>query len=461
MNSGQTGPLPASGPRGTCGLGLATLLLLPTLAAAQDAHYWTNQYGTRAELLGGLVVGSVVDLSATYYNPGGLSHVSTPTLILTTDAWELVGINLDTGLGDEFDVSSTRLRSAPRIFAIQIPSRDATHKFAVSVLTRHDFDLEVEAESEIPRDSITSGAVDFGASSETTRRASLSEGWVGLTWAYPVAPRVGVGATGYLAMRSQRKRRQLTGSLVDTAGKGSATIRLDDVSYWNVRALAKIGVQLDLAPVQLGVTVTTPGLSLFGEGQTKLHTSAVNPDTVPPFDNSELVANTQKNISSTYKSPLSIAVGAEYDFGTTSLFVSAEWFDGVPGYAILDADPFVGQTTGDTVSIDVTQQLESVVNLGIAAEHTVSEVVELYAAVFTDRSASDSRSDDPLPIATWDILHFTGGAGFRVGSIDLTVGASYGHGNGASLPIDFLGQATDVTGRYRSLKLILGFQLAF
>ena len=31
---------------------------------AQDSHYWTNQYGTDAQLLGGLVVGSVNDLSS-------------------------------------------------------------------------------------------------------------------------------------------------------------------------------------------------------------------------------------------------------------------------------------------------------------------------------------------------------------------------------------------------------------
>ena len=39
---------------------------------AQDAHYWTLQDGTRAELLGGTVVGSIKDLSSTFYNPGAI-----------------------------------------------------------------------------------------------------------------------------------------------------------------------------------------------------------------------------------------------------------------------------------------------------------------------------------------------------------------------------------------------------
>jgi len=442
-----------------CALGLA--LLLPGVASAQDAHYWTNQYGTRAELLGGLVVGSVVDLSASYYNPGALAHVSNPTLILTTDAWELVGITLNNRAGEEFDLSSTRLRAAPRIFAFQIPSEESKHKFAVSVLTRHDFDLEVEAGAVIPRDSVTSGASDFVASAETTRRATLSEGWAGFTWAYPLSGRVGVGATGYLALRSRRIRRQLTASLVDTAGVGTATIDYDDLRYWNVRGLAKIGLQFDFSPVQVGVTLTTPGLSLFGEGETKVNVSVINPDTLTTeLDGSELVADTQKGLPSTYKSPLTIAVGAEYDFGRTSLYISGEWFDAVDAYTIVDADPFVGQTTGDTLSADIIQSLDAVINLGVAAEHTLSDMVELYAAVFTDRSAFDRDAEDPLPIATWDILHFTAGAAFQVGSSELTLGASYGHGNGEALPIEFLGQPTDIRGTYRSFKLILGFQLA-
>ena len=279
--------------------------------------------------------------------------------------------------------------------------------------------------------------------------------------AYPLSGRVGLGATGYVAVRSQRRRRQVTASVVDTTGAGTSTINFDDLSYWNLRVLAKIGLQFDFAPLQLGVTVTTPGLSLFGDGETRINRSVINPDTVTSgFDESELVADIQKGIPSTYKSPLSIAIGAEYDLGQTSVFFSGEWFNGVDRYAILDAEPFVGQTTGDTVSIDIVQELDPVVNLGIGVEHAVSNTVEIYGAAFTDRSAFDRESIDPLPIATWDILHFTAGAAFQVGSIDLTLGASYGRGNGEALPADFLGQPTDVTGTYRSLKFILGFQLA-
>jgi hypothetical protein len=51
---------------------------------AQDTHYWTYQYGTRAVLLGGTVIGSVLDISGIYYNPGGLSLLDDPETLLAS-----------------------------------------------------------------------------------------------------------------------------------------------------------------------------------------------------------------------------------------------------------------------------------------------------------------------------------------------------------------------------------------
>ena len=62
----------ASLTRLTC---LSLALSLASPLGAQDAHYWTVQYGPRASLLGGAVIGAVGDVSAAFYNPGGLALV--------------------------------------------------------------------------------------------------------------------------------------------------------------------------------------------------------------------------------------------------------------------------------------------------------------------------------------------------------------------------------------------------
>ena len=52
---------------------LIFFLLVSGSIFAQDTHYWNNQYGTDAQLLGGVVVGDISDLSAVYYNPGAIA----------------------------------------------------------------------------------------------------------------------------------------------------------------------------------------------------------------------------------------------------------------------------------------------------------------------------------------------------------------------------------------------------
>ena len=57
-------------------------------ASGQDAHYWSQQYGTKSTLLGGAVIGSVDDLSATYYNPAALALVDDPSVLLSAQAFQ-------------------------------------------------------------------------------------------------------------------------------------------------------------------------------------------------------------------------------------------------------------------------------------------------------------------------------------------------------------------------------------
>ena len=74
----------------------ATVFFAAVAAMSQDTNYWTLQYGTRGELLGGCVVGSAVDLSATYYNPGSLALVADPKTILTATVFGMETVKVST-----------------------------------------------------------------------------------------------------------------------------------------------------------------------------------------------------------------------------------------------------------------------------------------------------------------------------------------------------------------------------
>ena len=67
--------------------------------AAQDNHYWTAQFGNRARLLGGAVVGSATDMSAVYYNPGALALVEKPELLLSGTVFQYETLGVENALG--------------------------------------------------------------------------------------------------------------------------------------------------------------------------------------------------------------------------------------------------------------------------------------------------------------------------------------------------------------------------
>ena len=67
----------------------ACAIVPPQNAVAQDTHYWSNQYGPKSMLLSGAVIGSVHDMSATFYNPGALGYIDKPDLLLSANAYQM------------------------------------------------------------------------------------------------------------------------------------------------------------------------------------------------------------------------------------------------------------------------------------------------------------------------------------------------------------------------------------
>ena len=96
------------------------LLALAPSAAGQDSHYWTSQFGNRARLLSGAVIGGVRDLSAVYYNPGALVLKDSPDLLLSGNVFAYSRLTASDALGPGRDLLSTRFSLRPSLFAGEI-----------------------------------------------------------------------------------------------------------------------------------------------------------------------------------------------------------------------------------------------------------------------------------------------------------------------------------------------------
>ena len=286
-------------------LSVLLLALSNTILFSQDTHYWINQYGTSAQLLGGAVVGSVRDLSSTYYNPGAMTLSMDPTLVLTTNAFELTRITHENGLGDNKDLESMRLATAPSIFAFRIKYDSLKNSYmAISYLTRHDFNVELDAKRYDPRSTGNGSIDDRYTAGEVTFQNKMYEAWGGFTYSGYLNESVSIGLTQYVAYRYQKNRFQTIGQDVYISNDGAAIISINQTLFYNVRLLTKFGVAVNINPFTIGLTLTSPSLSLFGSGSAYINKSLINVevDTITSGI-STLASDYQKDLSSKFKSP--------------------------------------------------------------------------------------------------------------------------------------------------------------
>ena len=445
------------------------LIFLAAPARGQDTQYWTQQYGGSADLLGGMVVGSVVDLSTTFYNPAGLAFYTSPSLVLSAKGYEYTSINVKGGTGLAANLNSTRFSEGPGLFAGSLTFNPLKgHRFAYSLLTRQDFDLRFDTRGGGQGDVLPEypGVEQYGG--EILVDQNLTDTWGGLTWAHALSEKAGVGVTTYVAYRNQRSRSNNLLEALSAGGETAVAIRTSDISYSNFRLLWKAGFMLQSSPISVGATVTTPSLNLTGSGWALVNrtTDGVDLDGDGNPDNA-VSANYQKDVKAVYKSPVSAAIGAAWDAGNTKVYASAEWFDAIDRYNVLETEPFVSQTEGDTLLNEATHAASSVVNAGIGIEQILNPKVRLFGAFRTDASSFVPYNGRQVSFSTWDISHLSAGSGFTLGRFALTLGFSYSFGDhSVTQPFDVMDTSATTFNpvgtrdvKYQRFKVLAGLNV--
>jgi hypothetical protein len=439
-------------------------LLFAGPATAQDSQWWTNQYGNRARLLGGAVIGSARDLSAVYYNPGGLAIVDQPDALLTGFVFELDNIKYSDVLVEGAEFSSTRFDAVAGLIAGQIPLGFlGESKLAYSYLTRHNLEYRFGAGGTVPGDSIPELEGIASASAAVNYDTRLRESWGGLTWAAPILDRMGLGISTFVAIRSQRLRYGTEFSAVGDTSAASL-LRQRSYDYYNWRLLWKIGFATSFDRWNVGATITTPSLRLFGSGDFSYQDIAILPDL------ESVTTGFQDDIPSRYTSSWAIGAGGEYVGDGWKAHVAAEWFDSMD-ITILDGQPFPSRTDSTRViDPDVTNVMRGLVNVALGFERKFSDKTTGYLTGFTDFTGS-VRGDGSMTTTTpWDLWTVGAGASFTVGRSDFTVGLTYKFGGRDNLraygliPDDDRDDqilSANTRGSFWRLGLVLGFNLAF
>ncbi len=404
---------------------LYVILFMQSLVAiGQDSHYWNIQYGTKATLLGGMVIGSVSDLSATYYNPGAISLFENPKLIISAKVYEFERITIDDGAGLNQDLVSDKIATAPNFFAMKI-KMDSTenNKLAISVLTRQYMDMNFSTTAITQGNNPATGAAT--TSGYFKGNAYLNEMWGGISFSHKVNENIGLGVTGYGVYRYQTLMIQSIVEELETTNQISSYVNFKNIDYTNYRALLKAGLAVKLQPFTMGLTVTTPSLNVLGSGHFGYGKIINEPDTVA---NNVYQTSYQDSLKTIYKSSWAIGIGAAYWHEKYNIHVSAEWYNAVKDYHPMVVQPFVAQSSGEIIQKEVNHELNSVLNFGVGLDYNINKKTSVSGGFTTDYSAKDTDVVSNISLTKWNIYHVSAGSNFQIGKTEITLGLSYSFG---------------------------------
>jgi hypothetical protein len=406
----------------------ASFLFAAVAAMSQDTNYWTLQYGTRGELLGGCVVGSAVDLSATYYNPGSFALVKDPKAILTATVLGMETVKVASTDPGENAVSSRRIGPEPSLFAGTLPVHWFGDRWAYSLLTRQKADFNLTERSGLII-GVNAAQDTLSIGGEVLFDQYASEQWGGLTWAKSLRENIGIGATLYGVYRSQTTSRRQTVEALGGGGYGASLIDWSDVHYHTFRMLAKLGVEANLGATSLGLAFTTQSLPLFGSGNILVNRVVIGDTNLDGIDDSHADVKHGQGLDAEYRSPFSIAIGGAHSWANMTVHATAEYFLKMDSYTVIEA-PAPQQSPGvTTFPAAYDHALNDVFNWGVGLEKRFSEKTTGYVSFITDRSAAKKpRSPYDISVSTWDILHINGGVAFPIGGTDITLGGGFAWG---------------------------------
>jgi hypothetical protein len=407
----------------------------------QDSHYWTQQYGTKSMLLSGSVIGGVEDLGAVYYNPARLSVITGTSFLLSANVYELSSINVKDAFGSSKNASTSSFRGVPTLAAGSFKIRRwPKHFFAYAFLTRQNSNNTLSYQNEVYQDVLANvpGNEYFGAN--LSMQSSSSQQWTSLSWSYAVSPKFSVGITTNYSINKQNKD-NIIGLQALSQSNEVALYRYNrSYTYSQNGFLWKIGAAANVKNWLLGLTVTTPLLSVGGTGSYKFEEfyspipgAGSKPATYSSSDQSSLPLH--------YKSPLSIGFGVSRNIGKNKIHFSTEWFSGISKYTMMSAASHVSQSNKlDTIRFNLIDSEKSVLNAGIGAELYINKKISGFTSFSTDFSSMTdnlTRFIERKPEAgdgTWssDFYHVGGGFVLNLNGADITLGITH---TGANLTI--------------------------
>jgi hypothetical protein len=394
---------------------------------AQDANYWSTAFGTRSQLLGGVVIGSPGDISSTFYNPGALALTQSSELLLAGSAYQYQRVEVQNGGGPGKPLVSASILTVPSLFAGELPLLKHD-RLAYAFLTRASMNMEINNRSTFGLESLAPIPGAQFAAGEVQLKQDFTESWYGLTYAHQLSPHLGFGVSPFVVVRSQRTRAALLLEGQDASGQAAIVSQSREFDYMHWSLLARFGLGGVRDSLTYGVTLTTPNLGLMGGGSTNYNNTLI--DQSGGFGN-VIGADYTPDLKAKHRTPLGAGAGASYGAGATRVHAAIDWNGEVSRYTVLESPEFVvHKPSGDsTVKVVISDRMDAVFNWGVGLEHRFSPKLSGFASYHTDLSGRKQGETPSASITAWDLKDVAAGVTWHVLRSDFALGLTTAFGN--------------------------------
>jgi hypothetical protein len=412
---------------------LVILLLAGQEGNAQGGHYWTEQYGTRSILMSGSVIGGVEDLGAVFYNPGRLSLIENPAFLLSAKLYQLERITLLNALDDDNSLENKKFGGVPGLVAGTFKlGFMPKHHFAYALLTRQRMDYSFLTRANKEGDLFEEYPGEETFTGRLTLSSRFTDEWMSLTWSYPLKENLSIGVTtAYVSSGSMRNIEMELQLLYDDKTGVGQFLRNRLMDFNSNGLLWKFGLAWENKFMDVGITATTPKIHIKGSGNFIYEDFLSGlPDSV---ETNYFESSIQGDLPVTHKSPLSIGGGVTFKvFKKHLLHLSGEWYNSIPRYSILEANPFIGQSTDEERRFTMYEQHEPVFNYGAGLEFVLGKKSSIYLSYSSDYSyvpseiSRLSKFSEEASNSNFraDINHAGAGLILKLSGADITLGAT-------------------------------------
>ncbi len=422
---------------------------------AQDAHYWSNNYGPGVFLTPGSVIANNGDSGVLFYNPALLSLSNKNRIAISSisaNIYQFESVKIKDGAGTGLNLSSSSARIVPQMVSGSVSlGKKAPVVIAYALINspgmRYHVSQRRDAQINVLDDQYSPGAEYYVGDYVSENR--VSETTALLATGFKLTPRLSAGISMEGEVHQQHynvtsNSRALANKDIDSSALpivGAESYYL--ATYVHLGLQFKAGLAYDANRHHFGLMVSSPLIHLWGRGSivNDLMLSNLFYD---PFsgDFYDLLANTrQEKLKARWKMPMSIGAGYSYNYGRGYLYFASEYFFSIKDYNVITPrnEAFVRPDTGDNRQmtaglIRLQDARKSVINFALGFSYNIKPSVTAYASMRTDFSYEDQETfknfdGNVAYTAYWDNYHLALGANFKQKKFNFRTGflLAYGH----------------------------------